>query len=108
MHGSKKIRDITIGDIVYVLRQIAAFLLIILAGYFALGILACIGLIALELTTHKMSIEIAEDTEDFSPWIIYVSLTVMAIFTAGLAIVSFFSHKYLRNLNRRQKAESNA
>lgn len=61
--------------------------------YFLLGFLACIGVIAIEATTHQLSLEIGGD---FKPWIIYLSLAVFAFTLAGLAFLCYLGYYYLK------------
>ena len=83
------------------LKKIGLVLLILLMIYFSIGILACIGVIVIEATTHQPSIEIGEN---FQPWILYLCMGIFAIVLAGIGVACGVGYYYLRKSLRKQLA----
>lgn len=66
---------------IIILQKILLVLTVLAIIYFGLGFLASIVFIVIEAFTHQISIDIGKE---FSPWIIYVVIGILAIVFAGI------------------------
>ena len=84
--------------IMMILKKSLLVLIVLGIIYFSLGFIASIVFIVMESFTHQMSSEIGND---FSPWIIYVCMILLAIvfglIVMGLGIGFYHLRKNIRN-----------
>ena len=83
-----------------VLIKILYYALILLGIYFALGLLASLGLIIMEANTNQLTNEIVKEQSDFENWIIYLGLSVFSIICVGISFVCFFCAKAIKKASR--------
>lgn len=57
-------------------------------------------MVIIEATTHKMSLEIQQDSPGFSPWLIYLGMFIMMILCSGIAFGAYFAHKTIKNIGK--------
>jgi hypothetical protein len=61
--------------------------------YFALGFIACIGIIVIEATSHQLTIELGNN---YPTWIIYVCMSFAAFTSAGFSFVCYLGFYHLK------------